>query len=89
MQAGVRHAGRLLSLVELALQVQQPGLIGCGQYLAVCTQAFVAAAELARLLFNAALVCRQHLNLLLHLGHTGALLAGAFLGQAQGIFQAG
>jgi len=71
------------------LQVDQPGFIGCRHRVAVRTQAFAAAVELARLLLDAALVCGQHLYLLLHLGHAGALLVGGFLRLAQGFFQIG
>ena len=49
----------------------------------------MAQAQAARLLFNIALVCRQHLYLLLHLRHTGALFAGLGLRTAQHLFQCG
>jgi len=48
-----------------------------------------ALVERAALLVQAALLGGQHLNLLLHLTHAGALFVGAGLGRAQGIFQGG
>ena len=88
-QARLTDAGHLLRLLQLALQIHQLGLVRGGQGVAVSAQALASGVKLARLLLNAALVGGQHLDLLLHLGHTGTLVVGALLGNAQGILQVG
>ena len=79
----------LLRSVELGRQVSQPRFIGRIQGVAVGSQLFAAQAQAARLLFDIALVCGQHLYLLLHLGHGTALLVSLCLRAAQGLFQGG
>ena len=88
-QAGFGGFGLLLGGFELAAQVVQAGFVGRGQGVAVSAQALVAGVELAALLVQAALLGGQHANLLLHLHHAGALLAGAGLRLAQSVFQVG
>ena len=76
-------------LASWLCRFEQARFVGRGQRIAVGRQAFAADVELARLLFDVALVGGQHLNLLLHLRDAGALLVGARLGLAQRLFQIG
>ncbi len=69
------------------MQVDQTRFIRRSQCVLIDLELFAARVQLARLLLNAALVGGQHLNLLLHLGHLGALLIGSLLRQTQGLFQ--
>ena len=87
MQARIGHFGGLLGLRQLVLQLNQAGLIGHRQR-AVFGFLFVTAqVERARLFFNVPLLGGQHLDLLLHLHHTGTLFVGVFLCQAKRVFQ--
>jgi len=89
LQARVGDFVVLLRAGELRLQVQQALLVGRGQGVPVGAQLLAPRAELARLLLDAALLGCQHLDLLLHLGHRRALLAGPGLRLAQRVFQFG
>ena len=89
LQHGVVQLGQLLCAGQLGLRFHQTAFVGRGQCVAVSGQTLAALVELAALLFNVALLGGQHLNLLLHLGHAGALFVGAGLGLAQAVFQRG
>ena len=88
-QHGLGHFSAVLRAGKLRLQVRQAGLVGGGQCVAVGAQALVARLLLAALFVDAALLGGQHLDLLLHLHHGGALRGGARLRLAQRIFQVG
>ena len=83
---GFRH---FLRGGELGLKLAEARFVGSLQRLVVGGQAFAPLAELARLLLDVALVGRQHLDLLLDLGHMAALLGGGRLGLPQRIFEVG
>ena len=89
VQTRLQHAGGLLCLIQLFLQILQTRFIRHGQGVFIGTQALAPHLGLARLLFNAALLRRQHLDLLLHLRDAGALLVGFDLGQTQRVFHVG
>ena len=74
---------------QLCLQMRQLFGLGRSQGVAVSQQAIAPLALLAHLLVDAALLGRQHLNLLLHLRHAAALLIGLLLRVAQSVFQRG
>ena len=73
-------AGYFLRPVPVRLLVGQTRFVGCGQRVAVGTQAFTTLLQLAGLFFNATLLGGQHLDLLLHLHNTSALGVGFGLG---------
>ena len=79
MQTCLDDARSFLCLVQLALQVDQAGFIRRSQCAFIDLKFFATRIQLAALFLNAALVSRQHLNLLLHLGHLGALLVRTLL----------
>ena len=62
-------------------------LIGRIQRISISHQAFAPECELARLVFNVALIGREHLNLLLNLRHAASLLIGFGLRLTQSFFQ--
>ena len=72
---------------QLRLHVRQLRRFGNGQRVAIRLQTLTALVLLAHLFVDAALFGRQHLDLLLHLGHAAALAVGLLLGLAQGVFQ--
>ena len=74
------HFGAQLGLLQLLFQVVQAHFIGRGQGIAVGAQALMTRRQRTALLFDVALIGGQHLNLLLHLRHTAALLVAALLG---------
>ncbi len=78
---------RLLGGRQLFLQVEQTLLVWGGQRVLVGGKPLAPLVQLARLLFHAALLGRQHLNLLLHLRDGAALLGGLRLRTAQRVFQ--
>ena len=89
VQPCVGHLEGFPGGVKLLLQLGQPGFVGRCHGVAVSQQTFAPALQLAALFFDAALLCRQHLDLLLHLGHRAALLVGGRLGAGQGLFEVG
>ena len=88
-QAGMGLFSGSLSHSQLLLQLCQALLVWRRQGIAVGLQTLAALAQLSALLFDAALLCCQHLDLLLHLAHAGALFVGLLLRLAQGFFQVG
>ena len=89
MQACLCDTGFLTGLVEFILQADQAGFIRCTQAAVLEAQPLAPRAKLARLLLNPALLCGQHLNLLLHFGNAGSLCVGRLLRQPLGVLQAG
>ena len=87
LQAGLRLGLRVLRAGQLRAQTSKPRFIGHIQRLLVSRQALMAHAQRAQLLFNMALLCGQHLQLLLHLRHAGTLRVGFGLGLAQRFFE--
>ena len=87
VQPAFGHRLRFLRAGKLRVEIDQPRFVGRIQRIAVSRKTLVAQAQRARLLFNIALVGGQHLDLLLHLGHAGALLAGLGLSLAQRFIQ--
>ena len=87
MQAPFRCLGRLLRTAQLRLQVGEPHDIGRRQCVAIGGQPVAAQVQRAGLFLDVALVGGQHLDLLLHLRHAGALRGGPCLRLAQRVFQ--
>ena len=73
----------LLRLGKPGLQRVERRLIGRFKRPVVGAHALTAAFKLARLFLHAALLCRQHLDLLLHQSDGGALRVGAGLRDPQ------
>ena len=69
---------------QLRLHVRQLRRFGSGQRVAIRLQTLTALVLLAHLFVDAALFGRQHLDLLLHLGHAAALAVGLLLGLVNG-----
>ena len=87
LQLGLCNVGLFGGTRELLLQLAELSQIGCVERIAVGVQALAPLLQSAGLLLQAALLGGQHLNLLLHLRHTGALLVGSLLRRAQSVFQ--
>ena len=87
LQACTGLFGQFFGLSQLRLQIQQALFVWGVQGIAISNQALTAHGQLARLVFNVALICGQHLNLLLDLNHTAALFVGFGLRLAQSFFQ--
>ncbi len=86
-QVRVLVLGFFLRERRLAVRRQQLRRVGRRQRMALGLQAFAALPELSAVLVDAALLGRQHLNLLLPLRHARALLAGVGLALAPAVFQ--
>ena len=87
VQPGLSHGLRFLGSCELGVEVDEPRFVGCIEGIAISRQALQPQTKGTRLFFNVALVCGQHLYLLLHLRHARALLVGLGLCAAQGFFK--
>ena len=88
-QACLHDLQLLRTAGHLGLLLQQLGRLRRSQCLAVGQQPFAPLFLLARLLVDAALLGRQHLDLLLHLHHGATLFGRLLLSLAQGILQIG
>ena len=86
---GISDGCRFADLCQLQLQALQQGFVGGVQSALVGTQAFAPGVKLTRQLLHTALFCCQHLDLLLHLRYSAALLVGSVLCQAQRLFELG
>ena len=89
VQLGGLQVAAFVSGMAGTLQVNQSLRVGRRQRLALDRQAFTAAAQLARLIFDAAAFGRQHLDLLLHLHDFEPLRVGSRLCCPERIFSIG
>ena len=89
VQCGLGLGGGIYRRLGLQAQFQQAVFVHHADGVVVLPQFFKPGLQLAALFFNATLLRRQHLDLLLHGGHAATLRIGLGLGRAQGIFQIG
>ena len=89
VKPGIGFGRGFLCALVLGLQIAQLCLVGRGQRVLVRAQFFAAQCQLPGLVFDVALVRRQHLDLLLHLHDGSALRIGFGLRTLLRIFKLG